>query len=296
MPKWRLGVSLIVPEPYQSEIQGLRRALGHRSLDRIPPHITLVPPVNVNVEEIEDALNLLRKQAGSLVPLQLTIGPPSTFMPNAPVIKLDVSGMGLQSLIDFRSKIIQPPLDRLESRPFVPHVTLNDDSSLRQIEAMSEMIGRYAIESVFDSVYLMREYDDRIWREIADLPFAAPLILGRGGIETELTITKMIDPIAAQLLDGRVPKADLVVTARQDNTIVGFAAGTLHGDDAQLLALIVTPNKRNEGIGSHLVKAFLSEASSAGATLAVMALEENQQLEAFFTRFGFKAGILPLGN
>ena len=47
MVRRRLGVVLLVPEPAATEIQGLRRAVDDPALDSIPPHLTLVPPVNV---------------------------------------------------------------------------------------------------------------------------------------------------------------------------------------------------------------------------------------------------------
>lgn len=60
MPKARLGVALLVPGALGGEVNGLRRALGDGALGRIPPHITLVPPVNVGEDRLPAALALLR--------------------------------------------------------------------------------------------------------------------------------------------------------------------------------------------------------------------------------------------
>jgi hypothetical protein len=48
VPRVRLASALLVPEPFAREIDGLRRALDD-DIDRVPPHLTLVPPVNVRV-------------------------------------------------------------------------------------------------------------------------------------------------------------------------------------------------------------------------------------------------------
>ena len=60
MARQRLGVALLVPAPVSTEMDGLRRALGDGTLDRIPAHLTLVPPVNVNYADLADALRVLR--------------------------------------------------------------------------------------------------------------------------------------------------------------------------------------------------------------------------------------------
>ncbi len=51
------------PPPLAEEIDGLRRAFGDRSLGRVPPHLTLVPPVNVAEGDLGQALAVLRAAA-----------------------------------------------------------------------------------------------------------------------------------------------------------------------------------------------------------------------------------------
>src|SRR5687768_11841471 len=93
MPRWRLGVALLVPPPARDEVDGLRRALGDPALPRIPAHLTLVPPVNVREEAVPDALHVLRDAAADTpASLRLTLGPPGTFLPDNPVLYLRVGG------------------------------------------------------------------------------------------------------------------------------------------------------------------------------------------------------------
>ena len=63
MARQRLGVVLLVPQPLATEIDGVRRALGDGALDRIAPHITLVPPVNVAERDLPRAFTLVRTAA-----------------------------------------------------------------------------------------------------------------------------------------------------------------------------------------------------------------------------------------
>ena len=60
VPRVRLAVALLVPEPAATEIDGLRRALGDPGLAKVVPHITLVTPVNIAVDRVPDVLADLR--------------------------------------------------------------------------------------------------------------------------------------------------------------------------------------------------------------------------------------------
>ena len=70
MPKHRLGVVLLVPQPAAAEIDGLRRAVGDGALGRVPTHLTLVPPVNVRHDRLADALARLRLAAAATRPFR----------------------------------------------------------------------------------------------------------------------------------------------------------------------------------------------------------------------------------
>ena len=90
MPRVRLGVVIVVPEPVATEIEGLRRALGDPVLDRIVPHVTLVPPVNVRVDDLGAALAVLRRPRPPLGRPFTLRPPPRTFGPDSPVLYLPV--------------------------------------------------------------------------------------------------------------------------------------------------------------------------------------------------------------
>ena len=66
MARQRLGVVLLVPQPLATEIDGVRRALGDDARERIPPHITLVPPVNVAERDLPRAFTLVRTAASTI--------------------------------------------------------------------------------------------------------------------------------------------------------------------------------------------------------------------------------------
>jgi 2'-5' RNA ligase len=86
-----LAAALMVRGRLADEINGLRRALASAEIDRIAPHVTLVPPVNVTDADVPTACELLRSVAAGFGPLALDLGPPRSFLQPSRT----VSGRGL---------------------------------------------------------------------------------------------------------------------------------------------------------------------------------------------------------
>src|SRR5262245_56850064 len=122
MAKVRLGVALLVPSPVAAEVDGLRRAVGDGSLERISPHLTLVPPVNVNRERLGEALAVLRAAAAGTPPIEAHLGGLATFLPDNPVLYLTLD-KGHDDIAALRGRVFREPLARTLRWPFVPHVT-----------------------------------------------------------------------------------------------------------------------------------------------------------------------------
>ena len=85
--RMRLGAALLIPPPVADEIDGLRRAFGDRSLGRVPPHLTLVPPVNVRRGRPGPGAGRAAGGGGDRrrPPAPSMLGPPATFLPANPV-------------------------------------------------------------------------------------------------------------------------------------------------------------------------------------------------------------------
>ncbi|MFP3899772.1 MAG: GNAT family N-acetyltransferase [Acidimicrobiia bacterium] len=303
MPRDRLGVALLLPRDVAGEVDGLRRALGDGTFRRIPPHLTLVPPVNVPSERLGDALALLRAAGAAVAhaaPLRLRLGPLMSFLPVNPVAYLAVGG-DVDVLDVLRDRVFRPPLWRTLTHAFVPHVTVADELAPQRIEAAVSALADFRLDVSVGRVHLLREGPGRVWQPIADAPFATPAVVSRGGLPLELTISGRLDVQAWRLVDevregdslpggllvaggprapgegdaGRSPGAGdrLAVTARRDGTVVGALAGRLLGPVAWLDVVAVAPGARQQGIGRHLLRAAEGIARRSGcaymaATLA----------------------------
>lgn len=272
MGRRRVGVALLLDAPVADEVDGLRRAVGDPSLGRIPPHITLVRPLNLKEADLPAALARLRAAAGSVPPvLRLTLGPPATFAPVNPVLYLEVGG-DLADLRRLRDAVLVAPLDRPSPWPWVPHVTLADGLEPAGIEAATAVLGRYAALAPVDRVVLLEERSadaapggppggpPRRWFPLADASLGPEAVVGRGGLALSIARGRLLGPDLAALAGADdIPAAPpyVVLTALRDGSAVGGAAAWWDGG-ALRVGVLVTPAARGQGVGSHLLAALES--------------------------------------
>jgi GNAT superfamily N-acetyltransferase len=139
-----------------------------------------------------------------------------------------------------------------------------------------------------------------VWHPIAGASFAAPAVVGRGGIELELTVSERPGPEAdafaktewdayrAEVLgpDAR-DEEPFAIVARHGGEIAGVAAGYTHGGVAYLRDLIVASQLRAHGIGSKLLAAFESLAAERGAARLAVRTYRNQPAYRFYRDRGW---------
>jgi 2'-5' RNA ligase len=274
--KRRLGAALLLDPPISDAIDGLRRGVGDPALDRIPPHITLVPPVNIRGEHLGAALARIRAAAATQPgPLHLTLGPPATFWPDNPVLYLEVGG-DLEALQSLRDATFVPPLQRKLSWPWVPHVTLADSADPDRIAAAVAALDRFAVVIAIDRLVLLEEGRGRVWLPLADAALGAETVVGRGGLALHITRGRILDPEAQRMIDEACARpADLlqpevrprrpdffpiVLTVRREGQVVASAVAW-RSDDGAHAAVFVAPEVRHQGIGgitlAHLESAVL---------------------------------------
>lgn len=276
MVRRRLAVALVVPQPLATEVDGLRRACGDPRLGRIAAHLTLVPPVNVAGDRVAEAVGHCRRVARSTPVLGLRLEAPSTFAPATPLAWLAVSG-DLDELARLRERLDAGPLARPEDHPFVPHVTISAKVGPDRLAAILVALTDFSADCTIDRLQVLenrRLSDGRWgWVPLADAGFGRPAVVGAGGLALELSVGSVLEPgaeaLAAAGLDGvgGVGGA-LIVTGRRDGAVVGVASGVTRGGLAVLGGLVVGDGHQGEGIGSHVLARFMSEAVERGCAAA----------------------------
>jgi len=248
----RLGVAILFDAETTAEIDGLRRGLGEPDRGRIPPHLTLVPPINVR--EVDDAHAVVRRAGQAVKPFMIELGPVATFLPDNPVAYLAVGG-DTDALHALRDAVFQPPLERDLTWPFVPHVTVADGIEPDVIAAAPTVLADFRKQLTVTSLSLLEEREHR-WAPIGTYPVGKPAVVGRGGQPLE------IDVVA---VDGNV-----VITGYRDGLAAGSLRGWCHDGHAWLSYIEVGESSRRDGVGTHLLAAFESWAASRDMATGVV--------------------------
>jgi len=252
-----------------TEVDGLRRALGDPALGRVPPHVTLVPPVNVREDELAAAVALVRRAAASTGPLTLSLGPVRSFLPVNPVVYLEVGGPSIGTVHRLADELLAGPLHRERTLDFVPHVTVADDLDEDRIPAaMSALAGYRHVVVKVPGLHLLAERRDddglRTWHPLSGVAFGAPAVVGRGGLALTVEVHDRVPPDAGGL-GADLAGADVVLVGRRDDEVVGVLGGRVRGAKAWLEGVEVLPDAAGEGVGSQLLAAFESDVVERGA-------------------------------
>jgi 2'-5' RNA ligase/ribosomal protein S18 acetylase RimI-like enzyme len=297
----------MVPGRTADEINGLRRALSSGEVERIGPHVTLVPPVNVRQDDVAAVGEFAREVASEFAPLALELGPAATFLPRNPVCYLAVSGeeAALDALVRLASRLGSGALAAPASRrqlAFVPHVTINQHMEPEQIAPAVAALSGYRAGVVFEAVTLLEfSESDRRWSKLVEAPLARPAVVGRGGVEIALSLSSRLDPPAAdwsqrawQQYSARQygpavrPDEPFAITARMAGEIAGVAEGEVRSTLCRLARLMVGPDRRGTGIGSQLLRATEHHAAARGCRFVRLEALAGSRAEGFYLGRGYE--------
>jgi len=284
-------VVLLVPAPVAAELQGLRRALGDPALDRIPPHLTLLAPVNVRVTDVDDAVAVMAGAAAGAGPLRLTLGPVTSFAPVTYTVHLAVGGPDLPALAALRVAVHQAPLARPDLHRWTPHVTLAAEADPGRVAAALGALDAYAAAVVVDRVHVLVQRPDRVWEPLADARLGPVAPSGRGGFEVAVTLSEVPGPAAAALLGAR----GVAATATIDDAVVGAARGWSTVATLVVVELAVAAEHRGLGVGRRLLDALEAEAVTRGCTELVAPGVDDDGARSLLAGAGWRA-VAPAGE
>lgn len=288
----------------------MRRALGAASLERIAPHITLVPPVNVPEAEIDAVADLARLAAQRSHPLRLELGGPATFFPVTPVLYLTVGG-DVDAVADLRADLstgpLAAPVQREASHTFVPHVTLDQNIAPHRIDGAIESLAHYRTEVTMERVTVLEfQETSRHWTPLSSHTLGRPRVVGRGGLEVELAVASMLDPAAARFQqrewaqysreaygDDVAIDEPFAVVARVRGEIAGTATGELRGRLCHLGLFVVAPQWRSQGIGSQILRTVEQLAREGGAEVVRLETRAGGPAEELYRARGYEV-VAPL--
>jgi 2'-5' RNA ligase len=158
-----IGVSIAVPDPFGSELQDFRVALGDVSARHIPTHITLVPPTEVTESALEEIDGHLRDAAVQHQAFRVTLRGTGTFRPVSPVVFVGVVE-GISSCEMLAATTRSGPLALDAAFPYHPHVTVAHDLPEELLdEAFTALAGYQAVFDV-EEFWLYMHDERHGWR------------------------------------------------------------------------------------------------------------------------------------
>jgi 2'-5' RNA ligase len=158
-----IGVAVAIPEPWATELQDYRASVGDTTAAKIPTHITLVPPTEVDDEQLERIEHHLASAAeevgGFLVHLRGT----GTFRPTSPVVFVSLAE-GISQCEQLAEAVRRGPLAVDLAFPYHPHVTIAHHLSDEQLDRAFDELADFECEFDVADFKLYVHDDDLGWR------------------------------------------------------------------------------------------------------------------------------------
>lgn len=168
-----LGVAIPVPDPHGADLQQWRERFGDPTARIIPPHVTLLPPINVSGGDFEKVDEHLRGVAASEPPFRMFLRGTATFRPVSPVVFVQVA-LGIGDCERIEQKVRNGPLDRDLEFPYHPHVTVAHDLPDEVLDVAFDELASYRADFVVNRFSLYEHGTDGVWRPVRTYPLAAP--------------------------------------------------------------------------------------------------------------------------
>ncbi|MBU6213142.1 MAG: 2'-5' RNA ligase family protein [Actinomycetales bacterium] len=137
-----VGIVVRVPEPWGEDLTQWRAGFGDPHADRMPAHVTVLPPLRMSTLAFSRLADALHSEVGGVPAFDVSLGPVGTFRPVSPVVFLEAhaSGGSLDGLHGAVNRAAgSPPL----RHPFHPHVTVAMDLPDAVLDAAASALSDY---------------------------------------------------------------------------------------------------------------------------------------------------------
>lgn len=160
-----IGVALGIPVPYAQELSHVRRAVGDPLADKIPPHVTLLPPTEIADADLPEIREHLTAAARSREPFPLHLRGTRTFRPVSPVVYVALTA-GWDDCIALQAKVNSGVLETQLQFPYHPHVTIAHDVSDSALDEAQETMSDFQAEFIVSDFKLYEYTPDGVWQEL----------------------------------------------------------------------------------------------------------------------------------
>ncbi|MFV0535129.1 MAG: 2'-5' RNA ligase family protein [Cumulibacter sp.] len=159
-----IGVTIPIPAPYAQTLSRARMDSGDVDALAIAPHITLLPPMAVERDDLDSVSAHLRQVAAGSAPFVVTLAGTGTFRPTSATVFVALSEGSREAT--HLHEVINAGVLRQEPRfPYHPHVTLAHNVGEEFLEAA------YTTYADFDATFPVvgftryEQSPDGVWRD-----------------------------------------------------------------------------------------------------------------------------------
>ncbi|MGI8697049.1 MAG: 2'-5' RNA ligase family protein [Mycobacteriales bacterium] len=162
-PTRTIGVAIAIPEPYAAKLQALRHAAGDPDAAIVPPHVTFVPPTEIDESELSAVEEHLAQVAQRHGPFDLHLAGPGTFAPVSRVVFAQVAS-GISHCEQVEVDIRSGPLERAPVFPYHPHVTVAHDVPQDQLDGAYASLSDFEVRLQVQAFTMFERDESGAWR------------------------------------------------------------------------------------------------------------------------------------
>lgn len=158
-----IGVAIAIPEPWASELQDYRTAVGDTTAAMIPTHITLIPPTEVGDADLADVVRHLEEAAPDVPAYCVHLRGTGTFRPISPVVFVTLVE-GISQCEQLAAAVRRGPLDVALQYPYHPHVTIAHHLEDPLLDRAFEELAAFECEFDVSDFHLYVHDEDAGWQ------------------------------------------------------------------------------------------------------------------------------------
>lgn len=167
-----IGVAVAIPEPWATELQDYRTAVGDTTAAMIPTHITLVPPTEIDDVHLSEVEKHLEEAAAETESFCVHLRGTGTFRPVSPVVFVTLVE-GISQCEQLAGTVRRGPLDVELQYPYHPHVTIAHHLGDEQLDRAFDELADFECEFDVDGFHLYVHDDEVGWQPTRDFPLQA---------------------------------------------------------------------------------------------------------------------------
>lgn len=168
-----IGVAVAIPEPWASELQDYRTAVGDTTATKIPSHITLMPPYDIPDEALPEVEQHLAVVAADETAFGVHLRGTGTFRPVSPVVFVTLVE-GISQCEQLADAVRHGPLAADLAFPYHPHVTVAHHLDDPTLDRAFADLGAFECEFDVTGFHLYVHDATRGWRPTHEFALAVP--------------------------------------------------------------------------------------------------------------------------